>query len=276
MWKGALRDASLPRITHNTSVVEILTGNMQRSNPWLRTHVDRLIQACEAVKEKGAAPVLSATSVPASHLRYLAPHVGFFRLHVDVFATQDMPGKSIEDVELVLTQLAALRCSVSLVVLIGAGETTEQRRALIRRLSNIKPTHLDIVSIALRPYISGGVSWQPSYQLTPEAIGNCLRLCETAVPETTVSVQVPGMSDWSLLLDEGLQDFDVLRPEDHASVDSGSVFVPPTVQEVEIALQSRGMLIAEREWQRERGDRPFSRDETEKSIPEWTDQIHLF
>lgn len=246
-WKSAIDDVVLPSYVATGDVVEIVTGTIRRSNPWLRRHIERLIDACTLVTQKSAHPILPLSCVPNSHIKYVAPHVAGFRLHVDVFGTGEIPEKQLHELVETLRIAEHLQKEVSLVVLVGAGESQREREEVLQQLAG-STCNEQIVNVALRPYVSAGVAWQPAYQLTPQSIGACLSHIDSLFPSATASVQISGVSDWWLLLDEGLQDFDVLRSSEERGNESGSIFVPPSVVDVENVLQGRNMLLAERTW----------------------------
>ncbi|NUM79468.1 7,8-didemethyl-8-hydroxy-5-deazariboflavin synthase subunit CofG [bacterium] len=200
---------------------------------------------CQLVLENQLLPSLDIGPMSYSEIEALAPYVTSVKLLLENistdFAQQFQTGKSIDDKIETLSDAGLLGVPVTTGILIGAGETQDQRKATIEAIAEVHGKYGHIQSVILQMvYRENDKTDAP---LKVREFQDLIALVKSTMPDAVVSIPANAPAAWYDSVAVGVSDIGNIY-EGYDGIDWSKPF--PKLVEIERTLGRKGIALKPR------------------------------
>ena len=209
--------------------------------------IDYLVELCELALETGLLPHTNAGILEEEELRRLAPYNASMGLMLEttaaVAAHSGSPGKQPAARWEHIARAGRLKIPFTTGILVGIGETMEDRRASLKAIADLHRTYGHIQEVIIQPLDpKPGTGMANALRPSPAELSRVVRLARQLLP-ASVALQVPpNLADPLPLVESGANDLGGISPVTPDGINPDSPWPAPE----ELAMLLKGYRLRER------------------------------
>ena len=209
--------------------------------------IDYLVELCELALETGLLPHTNAGVLEEEELRRLAPYNASMGLMLEttaaVAAHSGSPGKQPAARREHIARAGRLKIPFTTGILVGIGETMEDRRASLQAIADLHRTYDHIQEVIIQPLDpKPGTGMANALRPSAEELSRVVRLARQLLP-ASVALQVPpNLADPLPLVESGANDLGGISPITPDGINPDSPWPAPE----ELAMRLEGYRLRER------------------------------
>jgi FO synthase subunit 1 len=209
--------------------------------------IEYLVELCELALETGLLPHTNAGVLEEEELRRLAPYNASMGLMLEttaaVAAHSGSPGKQPAARREHIARAGRLKIPFTTGILVGIGETMEDRRASLQAIADLHLTYDHIQEVIIQPLDpKPGTGMANALRPSAEELSRVVRLARQLLP-ASVALQVPpNLADPLPLVESGADDLGGISPITPDGINPDSPWPAPE----ELAMLLDGYRLRER------------------------------
>ncbi len=209
--------------------------------------IDYLVELCELALEAGLLPHTNAGVLEEEELRRLTPYNASMGLMLEttaaVAAHSGSPGKQPAARREHIARAGRLKIPFTTGILVGIGETMEDRRASLQAIADLHRTYDHIQEVIIQPLDpKPGTDMANALRPSPAELSRVVRMARHLLP-ASVALQVPpNLADPLPLVESGADDLGGISPVTPDGINPDSPWPAPE----ELAMLLKGYRLRER------------------------------